>query len=271
MTYQEEKQVQMRRQSSRHAIALAMQARWEEAVEVNKHLIEQFPQDADAYNRLGKAYMELGEYAGAEEAYQRAVGLDPYNVIAKKNLNRLSHMAKPVVERQRDTNKAEPYHFIEETGKSRVFTLHRPASAEILARAISGNTVNLKVDGSSLIVEDSRGTYLGMIEPRYGQRLTQLINGGNRYTAAVVSSYDDNISVIIREVYRSPAQVDMLSFPGRRYEEVSTGVSDKVFRDTTEYGEAWSAGGDVAVDTEGGEAADEHEDADQGKPGHDEV
>ena len=67
--------VRLRRQSSKQAIALAMQGRWREAVAVNKSLIESFPSDVDAYNRLGRAYMELGEYSQAREAYQQALEL----------------------------------------------------------------------------------------------------------------------------------------------------------------------------------------------------
>ena len=99
MTFQEDKQGKFKRQNSKQAISLAMEGRWQESVEVNKAIIESFPNDVDAYNRLGKAYVELGEYASAKEAYTKAVGLDHYNNIAKKNLARLellgSEAAKP--------------------------------------------------------------------------------------------------------------------------------------------------------------------------------
>ena len=92
MVYQEEEQVRLRRQRSKQAIALALQGQWREAVEVNKSLTESFPNDVDAYNRLGRAYMELGEYSQAREAYSRAIELDPYNTIARKNLHRLAYL-----------------------------------------------------------------------------------------------------------------------------------------------------------------------------------
>ena len=63
MTYQEERLARLKRQRSRQAIDLAMQGRWQEAVAANKYIIEDFPTDVDAYNRLGRACMELGEYA----------------------------------------------------------------------------------------------------------------------------------------------------------------------------------------------------------------
>jgi tetratricopeptide (TPR) repeat protein len=267
MTYQEEKQMKLRRQGSKHAIAMAIQGRWREAVEVNKNIVENFPQDTDAYNRLGKAYLELGDYAQAEEAYKRAVELDSFNVIAKKNLSRLPYFSKAAADSHGEMSKAEPQHFIEETGKSRMFNLYRPAPGETLARIVAGDTVNLKVDGSTLVIEDSRGTYLGMVEPRYGHRLVQLINGGNRYSAAVVGSSSGAVSVIIREVYQSPAQVGLLAFPGRRYEEVATYASDKVFKDSTEYGGGWGGAGEYALEGEA-EVVEEAEDSGEDKAEH---
>ena len=127
MTYQEEKQVRLRRQGSKHAISLAMQGRWREAVAVNNGLIESFPHDVDAFNRLGKAYVELGEYSQAKEAYARAVELDPYNIIARKNLQRLSHLGEAAVSSEESSQKVELQHFIEEVGKAKVVNLHSVA------------------------------------------------------------------------------------------------------------------------------------------------
>jgi hypothetical protein len=233
-----------------------MQSRWREAVEVNKNLIENFPQDGDAYNRLGKAHMELGEFALSEEAYKKAVELDPFNNIAKKNLSRLPHIAKATAEKQGEAKKADPNYFIEETGKSRMFNLYRPAPPVVLARAIAGDAVNLRVEGSSLVVEDSRGEYLGMVEPRYGHRLVQLINGGNQYGGAVVSSSGESVQIIIREVSQDPSQVGNVSFPGRRFEEVSAYTSDRVFKDSAEYAGEWGAG-EFTSEGEGSEAGEE--------------
>jgi len=72
VTYREEEQVKLRRQTSKEAIALAMQGRWREALAANMSIIGDFPKDVDAHNRLGRAYMELGDYSQAREAYRRA-------------------------------------------------------------------------------------------------------------------------------------------------------------------------------------------------------
>ena len=69
----------LRQRRSKQAVELAMQGRWREAAAVNQSLVESFPSDVSAYNRLGRAYMEIGDFSHAWEAYSRAVELDPYN------------------------------------------------------------------------------------------------------------------------------------------------------------------------------------------------
>jgi len=230
MSYQEEEQARLIRQRSKQAIALAMQGRWREAMAANKSLIESFPNDVDAYNRLGRAYMELGEYAQSREAYRRAVELDPYNNIAQKNLQRLTRLEEAGVSPEDDSRQVEPQHFIEEIGKAGVVNLYHLGSPVVLARMVAGDKVYLKIEGSNLIVEDGRGEYLGQVEPRHGQRLTRLIQGGNQYTAAVIRSTEDMITIIIRESYRDPSQAGQLSFPSRGLEGVRPYVSDRIFR-----------------------------------------
>lgn len=84
MAYQEEEQLRLKRQSSKQAVDLAMEGRWQEAVEVNRKIVDQFPNDVEAFNRLGRAYLELAIYPEAIAAYTRAKEIDPYNVIAEK-------------------------------------------------------------------------------------------------------------------------------------------------------------------------------------------
>jgi len=238
MTYQEEEQVRLRRQGSKQAIALAMQGRWREAIAVNKSLIENFPSDVDAYNRLGRAYMELGEYSQAREAYQRALEIAPYNTIAKKNLHRLAHLVETPVSAEADSGRVEPQQFIEETGKAGVVDLCHLAPPEILARMVAGDKAYLKIDGSSLIVENGRGEYLGQVVPKHGQRLIRLMEGGNKYSAAILSSAEDKVSVIIREVYQHPSQVGRPSFPPKGVEGLRPYISDRIIRRELEYEEA---------------------------------
>jgi Tetratricopeptide repeat len=227
MTPEDKKQTRNKEQRSKEAIDMAMQARWQEAVAINQEIISDFPEDVDAYNRLGRAYLELGQYKLSREAYQKTVELDPYNAIANRNLRRLNDL-KDSGKTEVETDKVEPQQFIEEIGKAGVVTLEELAQKEKRASTVAGDKAVLKIEGSYLVVENSRGEYLGRVEPKHAPRLVRLMLGGNKYSAAVVKSTADGMTVMVREIYQDPSQAGRLSFPPKGMEEFRAYGSDKL-------------------------------------------
>lgn len=238
MSDSDEKLIKSKQQRSKEAIDLAMQARWQEAVGLNQEIVRNYPDDVDAYNRLGRAYLELGQYQNARTAYENAARLDPYNSIANRNIRRLSDI-KETEGIDVDTDKVEPQKFIEEIGKAGVVTLDELAPKEERARVVAGDRVHLKPEGSILTVADSRGTYIGRVEPKQSQRLVRLMLGGNQYSATVVRSIADMVTVMVRETYQDPSQTGKLSFPPKGMDEFRTYASDKLIKvDDEEQGES---------------------------------
>ena len=228
MSYQEGDKTRAKRQYSKQAVALAMEGKWREAIAVNQNIIESFPDDVDAYNRLGRAHMELGEYSRARVAYEKAIQLDEYNTIAQRNLQRLQNLEDSVTEGEANYEKVEPYQFIEEVGKAGVVNLQKLGEPQVLAKTVAGARVNLKVSGSNLTVENGPGEYLGTIEPKHSQRLIRLMGGGNTYSAAVVSSTENEVSIIIRETYQDPSQAGLFSFPPKDMEAARSSADDRI-------------------------------------------
>ncbi len=259
MPNKDEKQIRFREQRSKDAIEMAMQARWQEAVEINKEIVAAFPEDVDSYNRLGRAYMELGQYKLSREAYKKTVALDPYNAIANRNIRRLNDL-KDTGKTEIETDKVEPQKFIEEIGKAGVVTLEELAQKEKRAGTVAGDKAVLKIEGSYLAVENSRGEYLGRVEPKHAPRLIRLILGGNKYSAVVVKSSADGMTVMVRETYQDPSQVGKLSFPPKGMEEFRAYGSDKLTKiegeEEDESGYTIVGGDEVEV------LAEEHADVD---------
>jgi tetratricopeptide (TPR) repeat protein len=223
-------EARLRRRSAKEAIALAMQGRWEEAVITNRSIIEVFPNDIDALNRLGKALTELGQYGQAGETYGRAMEIDPKNGIASRNIQRLSLLngapAMPAQRRQR----VIPQLFIEETGKAGVVSLEQPAPPEVLAEMAAGDPVYLRFKGQGLIIESKHGEYLGRVHPRIGVRLAKLMDGGNLYTAAIASLVDSEVKVIITEAFQHPDQAGRPSFPAKGYDGFRSYVKGSILK-----------------------------------------
>ena len=248
MPDREEDKARLRRKASQEAISLAMQSRWQEAVTVNQGIIELFPTDIDAYNRLGRAFMELGEFAKAKEAYSRGLKLDPNNAIAQKNLQRLSLLPASKVKVKEERREVAPDLFIGEMGKAGVVNLQNPAPGEVLARMAAGNQVYLKVKRQQLIVENEQGEYLGLVEPPHGFRLARLIEGGNKYAAAIVNIDNSTVRVIIREVFQHPSQIGRPSFPVKAVEGFHPHVKDTLLRHEAGEEEAFEEGEEVELE-----------------------
>lgn len=214
MVLPEEGTARFRRQRAELAINLAMRSRWDDAVAANQSILTVFPNDVDSYNRLGKAFTELGRYDDARNAYSKALSIEPTNAIARKNLSRLSGLKG--TERAGGTAVAarvDPKLFIEEAGKTAVATLFTSGSKESLAKVTAGDQVSLEQRGDQVQVFTLNGGYLGQLEPRLGTRVNKLTNGGNRYEAAITSVSDQQVKVIIREVYKAPGMAGRVSFP----------------------------------------------------------
>lgn len=224
------REAKLRRRRTKEAIDLAMQGRWDEAIIANKSVIEVFPNDINAYNRLGKALAEVGRYDEAMEAYSRALEIDRNNGIARKNLRRLSLLKEARPAPGGGNHRASPELFIEESGKAAVATLHKLASEDVLAKTSAGDQVYLRPRGQGLIVENTVGEYLGQVEPRIGVRLAKLIDGGNGYTAAIARSADNDVKVIIKEVYQHPSQAGLPSFPAQDYSGFRAYIRDSILK-----------------------------------------
>lgn len=200
----------------------ALDGQWEEAIALNQEIIERFQPDAEAYNRLGRAYLALDRLPEAAEAYSNSLRVDPANLIARRNLQRLDVLrhrsrtdgspaaaeAAPGSPQMPRTNV-----FIEEVGKTWVDELVNPAPLELLAEVLPGEAVALVQDGDRLIVRRKDGRVLGEVEAKTAERVRALLAGGNRYEAYALGLSGQSLRVILREVYHHPALAGTVSFP----------------------------------------------------------
>lgn len=252
-TFQTAERSRVRRLKTEQAIKHALANEWSEAAGINQELVEVFPQDVEAWNRLGKALSERGEYARAQDSYAKALQLDPNNSIAQKNLKRLSILGGEGGEEYEEAPKLDPELFIEEMGKTRRTTLVNPAAPQVLARCTAGDQVFLRPDGGRLLAATSRGRVLGAVEPRLGRRLTELIANGNDYVAAVTGLTDTSLNVIIRETRQDPRNAGRVSFPGKAgpvHPKLRPYTKDRALRDDLEEEEELSPEEEEAAEAE---------------------
>jgi tetratricopeptide (TPR) repeat protein len=253
----------MRRLRSEKAIQLAMQNKWQEAADVNRQILEAFPDDVDTLNRLGKSLMELGQYADARDQYQRASKLDPSNGIAAKNLVRLTRLAdeaatSPVSTVQHGRT-VDPSLFIEESGKTAVTDLVGRPRFQTIATLAAGDKLTLKVENGVVRVFGPGDVLVGQLEPKISQRVIRLVAAGNRYSAAITSIDEHNVRILLREEYRDPSMRSRPSFPTQAAGDRPY-TRDSVFRTDMDDDDDVD-GDDVDVDVEATDLADGDTDA----------
>src|SRR3989338_5483071 len=106
------------------AISAALEARWDDALKLNKKIIKFDPQNVDGLARLGRAYMEMGRFNLAKKFYNEALKYDPYNPIASKNLKIIKSFksnSQPKI--GNGHSKLSSSLFLQEPGKSKIVNL----------------------------------------------------------------------------------------------------------------------------------------------------
>jgi len=203
------------------AIRLAMAGEWKGAAAANAAILDDFPDEVEAANRLGKALTELGKPKKAIEAYRRALEIDSFNPIARKNLDRLeqaSKQASPKAKKAKKTTKAKGGSGERATGAlvasatAAEFQLQQANPVEI-SKLEPGDSAELRSNPRGVAVVSDDGAILGYLEPKAGLRLKRLIEGGNQYEVSIRNiDPDGNAIVFIREVRRDASLVGQASF-----------------------------------------------------------
>jgi len=90
------------------AVMAAAYFDWEEAAKINQKILKISENSVETLNRLAKAYISLGETQKAQKYYKKALGLDPYNVIAKRNLEKITKANGDIKNKNSNENAAKP-------------------------------------------------------------------------------------------------------------------------------------------------------------------
>ncbi len=192
------------------AIKAALNQDWPLAIEIN-HQILASQSDIPTLNRLGFAYMQLGDTQKAKDAYNQVLEIDKYNPIATKSLEKLKQFKAEHVNGHTKPQKFITT-FIEEPGKTKTITLVRPANHDILLTLNPGFPVTLTGKKHRVVVETDTGKYIGCLPDDIGHKLGRLIGLGYSYQAIIKSANHKSVSVFIKEISRSKKGRNLPSF-----------------------------------------------------------
>jgi tetratricopeptide (TPR) repeat protein len=195
--------------TSNQAIQATLSGDWDNAIKINKMLLEERPEDVEALNRIGLAYTVKGDVKEAKKSYEKVLKIDPLNSIALKNLKKLENENN----NHSDSSTLIQVNnfFIEETGKTKIVELINLAQAEVLMSLRTGQNVDMSVKRLKIFIHQGKN-YIGVLPDDIGNRLIKFIKGGNTYEAYVKSATHQNVSIFIRELKKSAKFKDTPSF-----------------------------------------------------------
>lgn len=204
---------------SRQAIEAALKRDWKAAISLNLEILKSSSRDLEALNRLGRAYIEIGQKSKALDVYQKVLKLDKFNSIAQKNLALIKSSTVTRSKSKTVSGNAFPV-FLEEPGLTKTVSLIRLGDPKIIARQRPGDPVFLTARDHCVSIVSHRQEYLGRLPDDIASRIRKCIKGGNKYSAWVKSldiDLHENkkqiLKIFIREISRSPAFRDTPSFP----------------------------------------------------------
>lgn len=206
-----------KKQLNQEALTASLDHRWEDALALNEEILNRFPRDAEALNRNGRAYMELGKLADARECYSEALKADPANMIARRNLQRLEtiYQADGAGETAPPRSQTIPNAnvFIEEIGKTWIDDLTHPAGNDVLAQVSPGDVLKLVVEGERVFVRTMEDVLLGQVDQTIGSRIAKLMEIGHEFEIYALGQTMNSLRVIIRETTHAEESEGKMTFP----------------------------------------------------------
>ena len=203
---------------SQLAIKTALSGRWDEAVKINKKILKTDTTDINALNRLGHAYICLGQKGKAQKIYRKILGIDPYNIIARKNMEKVARQngqSNGNGNIQKETNNPSSV-FLYEPGKTKIINLLNLAPPAVLCSLNCGDQILFNPKKHAISITTSDGIYLGALPDDLAHKLLTFIAGGNKYETYIKSVGSKVLTIFIREIFRSEKFFNQPSFQDKR-------------------------------------------------------
>lgn len=212
---------------SDQAINLALKSKWEEAIKINKQIIDDEPENTDALNRLARAFYEIGKIKDAKSTSEKVIKIESSNKIAEKALEKYK---RSLATSDKKTNKVSPIgnnqnfnvsDFIEDFRTTKHTTLLNLCSDEIISTLDSGDEVLLSAHSHKVTVTTLNHKYLGKLPDDLSAKLRVLTKKGYKYKVLIKSAENKCVKIIIKEIKRGKGYENVQSFPYESSESLS--------------------------------------------------
>lgn len=197
------------------AISAALQGNWTEAIKLNLAILKKSSRDIDALNRLARAYAENSNLNKARITCAKALKIDPTNNISVRAMAKWKSMRGNGI---KNTCTSASENFLEEPGKTKIFSLIHLGDNKLISKLDSGDEVKLDTHSHRVSVHTNDNKYIGRLPDDLSARLRKFIAGGNEYRVIIKCIEPDSVKVFIKETKNT---TDVPSFPTEKIEYTS--------------------------------------------------
>lgn len=198
-----------------HAVDAAVACNWNDALKINKQILDSDKNNVQAHLRLGFIHLNKNEFDKARKYYQKALKLSPSNSVAINNLERL------MVLKTKKSNKKvrqtpillNPNLFLEITGKTKSIPLVNLGQKNLLAETVVGEEVFLNPKRRKMEVRTKSSEYIGSLPDDISKRLILFIKAGSHYSVFVKEAGLSRIVIFVKEDRKGKKVQNYLSFP----------------------------------------------------------
>lgn len=201
-------------QLENEAVEAAMKALWDKAISLNLEILKKDRRNLPATLRLGFAYLQKGDIKYAREYYQKALRVQPGNLLARDNLERLKLLTvKTAKKNAKKGLQFDPNMFLEVPGATKSVALVNIGQKNILASLLIGEEVILKPKRIRVEVRTLSNEYIGCLPDDLSKRLLLFMKAGSTYKTYIKDISISRVVVFIREEKKAKKVQHFTSFP----------------------------------------------------------
>lgn len=198
------------------AVEAALANNWVRAIELNKQILRLQTENVDAHLALGFAYLQQANFKESRKFYRKSLKLDPTNLIAQNNLEKIRIIEKKGVKKSKGGSGeviVDPNTFITIAGKTKLTSLTNIGQAQVLAKLKAGQGVLFQIKKRRVEIRNTHGEYIGALPDDLSKRLMFFLQSGSAYSIFINSSSKNNVDVFIREDKKGRQVSHFISFP----------------------------------------------------------
>lgn len=207
------------------AVEAAVRSDWKSAAKINKQILAKDKSNIAALLRMGFSNLQLRDYEEAQKYYRKALRIQPANLVASENLERLkilsSRPMKKLKHGETKTLVIDPSLFLEVSGKTKTVALVNLGQKNVLAHLETGEEVSLIVKRRKVEIRTTRNEYVGTLPDDLSRRLLLFLKAKSVYRSFIKEANINRIIVFIKEVKKGNSVKTYLSFPSNIQQNIN--------------------------------------------------